>query len=184
MFKMINNMKKMQKMSHYAIALMIVGLFSIHLNEVFAQEIKVSDETIRLFNKEVDNYNAESILFDTNATIRYYLLGIADTVLPNNIELFWQPITDGDILTGKEKDILLESLIYNQYNYLQDLVRISGTYDPNILFVFSNKKGEVSVLVSQSDKTWTILYKGKRIYNNRYASALNIDDIIGQYIKD
>jgi hypothetical protein len=86
-------------------------------------------------------------------------------------------VRDGFVcsLTDKEKTLLQYLLLADPKNYEQAKPVIRSPYIPMIEFEFIKKKEIVRVLISTTDFSWTIIYKGKVMSNWNYTdrSAIN-----------
>lgn len=121
------------------------------------------------------------ILFRPDNKIMCYDLVEADVEDSDAaIDLYWMRGNDGKQLSDTERKILFDKLLYNPINYSRGMVFMSSPYVPEVEFQLTHKGESISVLISPSDQTWVILYKGIRVFCNRYDNGLGIDEFISK----
>ena len=86
-------------------------------------------------------------------------------------------------LTDKETAVLQFLLLSNPNSYSEDIISIEAPYLPVIEFVFTDKKkNTASVIVSTSDRSWSIFYDGKEQFNFNYSDARLFERFCKQFL--
>ena len=109
------------------------------------------------------------VLFNPGSVTCYTLKGKVE-VDPSEFQV--EPHWVRDSLIGKLSPetygILQFVLVSNNENYKNDTLCIKAPYIPVLEFEFKQKKNVVHVLISTSDRTWTIMYDEKRQIHFNY----------------
>lgn len=109
------------------------------------------------------------VLFNPGSVTCYTLKGKVE-VDPSEFQV--EPHWVRDSLIGKLSPetygILQFVLVSNNENYKNDTLCIKAPYIPVLEFEFKQKKNVVHVLISTSDRTWTIMYDDKRQIHFNY----------------
>jgi hypothetical protein len=111
------------------------------------------------------------ILFSPKKVKVYSLKGV-ETVGKNDVEIEDHFVRDTLLATlDSEQIALLQYLLLSSgENYKNDSLPIRAPYLPQLEFEFTKKKGQVAhVVVSVSDRTWTMVYDDKVQFNWNYA---------------
>lgn len=111
------------------------------------------------------------ILFSPKKVKVYSLKGV-EKVGKNDVEIEDHFVRDTLIATLDSREIALLQfmLLSGEENYKNDSLPIRAPYLPQLEFEFSKKKGQVAhVVVSVSDRTWTMVYDDKVQFNWNYA---------------
>lgn len=124
------------------------------------------------------------VLFNPGSVTCYTLKGKAE-VDPSEFQV--EPHWVRDSLVGKLSPqmvgVLQFALVANRENYTNDSIRVKAPYVPILEFEFKKKKNVVHVLVSVSDRTWTIMYDDKRQIHFNYHDCELIDRFCEMFLK-
>lgn len=124
------------------------------------------------------------VLFNPSSVTCYTLKGKAEAD-PKDFQV--EPHWVRDSLVGKLSPqmfgVLQFALIANPENYKNDTIRIKAPYIPILEIEFKQKKNVVHVLVSTSDRTWTIMYDDKRQIHFNYHDCELIDRFCDLFLK-
>jgi len=76
------------------------------------------------------------------------------------------------VLDNKQIAILQYLLVGNPHSYKIDSMKIEAPYIPIIEYEFLKKESlPASAIISTSDRTWSLLYKGKKLFEYNYGDA-------------
>lgn len=124
------------------------------------------------------------VLFNPSSVTCYTLKG-KKVVDPSDFQV--EPHWVRDSLVGKLSPqlvgVLQFALVANSDNYTNDSIRVKAPYVPVLEFEFKQKKNVVHVLVSVSDRTWTIMYDDKRQIHFNYHDCELIDRFCEMFLK-
>ena len=74
-------------------------------------------------------------------------------------------------------------LLSNSKSYAEEIISIEAPYVPVLEFEFiGNKKATASVIISMSDRSWTIMYDGKQQFEYNYVDARLVDRFCNFFI--
>lgn len=124
------------------------------------------------------------VLFNPSSVTCYTLKGKKEVASSDfQVEPHW--VRDSLIgkLSPEAYGILQFALIANGENYTNDTLRIRAPYIPVLEFEFRKKKEVVYVLVSISDRTWTIMYDDKRQVHFNYHDCELIERYCDLFLK-
>ncbi|KWW31918.1 MAG: hypothetical protein AUK63_14 [bacterium P3] len=116
------------------------------------------------------------VLSDVNAVIEYNVVSSGEKTLTLPMDEYWVREGKGRRLTDDEVSILYSQIVNNPRNYSKSFAYISNPYIPEKEYSIIDKNGDsVEVRISPSDKTWTILHKGKSIFHNRFIADVVVN---------
>lgn len=98
------------------------------------------------------------------------------------LDIYWIRTNISKKLNEEEREILFSNLLHNEVNYQKEMALMSSPYVPVVDFQLIHKGKSIDVLVSLSDKSWTIIYDGIRVFNNRYNNGFDFGEFINQII--
>jgi len=112
---------------------------------------------------------SEVLLSPTKVNV--YSLKLKDRVGKEDVEVEDHVVRDTLIttLTADEIAILQFILIADGDSYKNDSIIVRSPYVPVIEFEFVKKKVTAQVIISLSDRTWTIWYDDRKEFNYNYA---------------
>lgn len=125
------------------------------------------------------------ILFSPTKVRVYSLKGV-ENVGKNDVEIEDHFVRDTLVATLDAKQIALLQylLLANEENYKNDSVRVRSPYLPQLEFEFVKKKDQTAhVVVSLSDRTWTVVYDDKVQFNWNYANKELVARFCDYFIK-
>ncbi len=116
------------------------------------------------------------LLFNPKKVKVYALANREPDKRKNEIEVCQNFVRDSlfTILNTDMCSILQFALLADSSNYKTDFDRVKSPYKPIFEFEFSVKKETASVLISFSDFTWTVIYKGREICHYNYGNKQQI----------
>lgn len=103
--------------------------------------------------------------------VNVYSLKAKDRVGKNDVEVEDHIVRDSLIATlSKEEIAILQYILLSDgESYKNDSIIVRSPYVPVIEFEFVKKKAEAQIVVSLSDRTWTLFYDDKKQFNWNFA---------------
>lgn len=126
-----------------------------------------------------------NLLFSPKKVTCYHLLHKRD-ISENEIQPVKGYVRDTLLatLTDKQTAVLQFVLLSNPNSYSEDIISVEAPYLPVIEFVFvDKKKNTASVIVSTSDRSWSIFFDGKEQFNFNYSDARLFERFCMQFLE-
>lgn len=87
------------------------------------------------------------------------------------------------ILDSKQIAILQYLLVGNPHSYKVDSMKIEAPYIPIIEYEFLKKDSlPASIIISTSDRSWSLSYKGNKLFEYTYSSAHEIERLCNYFL--
>lgn len=114
-------------------------------------------------------------LFSTD-TICAYLLAFNDSARFIKTTPYMRK-GDAYYLSSTEKKALLNDFLDRETNYHNDSIVVMSPYIPAMEITFSQGNQQTSLIVSFSDRTWSIMNGGKQLFNYNYTDEKPLKEI-------
>lgn len=126
-----------------------------------------------------------NVLFSPKKVTCYHLIRKKD-ITDKDVQPIKGYVRDSllTVFTDKQTAVLQYLLLTNNKSYSEDIISIEAPYVPVIEFEFADKKKRVaSVIISLSDRSWTIMYDEKEQFNYNYADARLLDRFCNLFLE-
>ena len=114
-----------------------------------------------------------SLLFSPKKVVCYHLVH-KQNVSDNEVQPIKGYVRDSvlAVFSDKQTEILQYLFLSNKESYSEDIISIEAPYIPIIEFEFIDKKKRTAnVIISLSDRSWSIIYDEKEQFRYNYADA-------------